>query len=246
MTRPQQPSPVVPAAPESLPPSDADLITASRASDATAYATLYQRHVAAAYGLARHLVRGRAESDDVVAEAFARVLGQLKRGGGPDAAFRPYLLTTVRRVAYDRLNAEGRLVISGEMEAFDPGVPFTDTVLADLERNMVARAFVSLPERWRAVLWHTEIEGARPAEVASLLGLTANGVAALAYRAREGLRQAYLQMHLSGAVPAGCARWRASWAPTSVAGWPSGRRRRWPPTWTSAATAGPSTWSLPT
>jgi DNA-directed RNA polymerase specialized sigma24 family protein len=43
-----------------------------------------------------------------------------------------------------------------------------------------------LPERWQAVLWHTEIEGSRPAEVASLLGLTANGVAALGYRAREG------------------------------------------------------------
>ena len=55
---------------------------------------------------------------------------------------------------------------------------------------MIARAFASLPERWQAVLWHTEIEGARPADVAPLLGLTANSVAALAYRAREGLRQA--------------------------------------------------------
>jgi hypothetical protein len=40
--------------------------------------------------------------------------------------------------------------------------------------------------------------------VAPLLGLTANGVAALAYRAREGLRQAYLQMHLSRAVRDEC------------------------------------------
>ena len=69
---------------------------------------------------------------------------------------------------------------------------------------MVARAFASLPQRWQAVLWHTEIEGARPAEVATLLGLTANGVAALAYRAREGLRQAYLQMHLSGEAREQC------------------------------------------
>jgi hypothetical protein len=37
-----------------------------------------------------------------------------------------------------------------------------------------------------------------------LLGLSANSVAALAYRAREGLRQAYLQMHLSGAVRDEC------------------------------------------
>jgi len=90
------------------------------------------------------------------------------------------------------------------MEAFDPGVPFADPAVADLERTMVARAFASLPQRWQAVLWHTEIEGARPAEVATLLGLTANGVAALAYRAREGLRQAYLQMHLSGEAREQC------------------------------------------
>src|SRR6266568_3996532 len=187
-----------------LAPSDADLITASRAGDVAAYDTLYRRHVAAAHGLARQLVRGRAEADDVVAETFAKILDLLRRGGGPDGAFRPYLLTAVRRGAYDRHRAEHRQVVTDEMEAFDRGVPFADPAVADLERTMVARAFASLPERWQAVLWHTEIEDARPAEVASLLGLTANGVAALAYRAREGLRQAYLQMHLSGAVRDEC------------------------------------------
>src|SRR5487761_112718 len=204
MTRSAESRPLVPPSAEPLPPRDADLIAASRAGDAAPYATLYERHVAAARTLARHLVRGRADADDIVAEAFANVLGQLRRGRGPDSAFRPYLLTTVRRVAIDRLRAEGRLVVSGEMEAFDPGVQFADPAVADLERTMIARAFTSLPERWRAVLWHTEIEGARPAEVAALLGLTANGVAALAYRAREGLRQAYLQMHLSGVVRGEC------------------------------------------
>jgi hypothetical protein len=46
------------------------------------------------------------------------------------------------------------------------------------------------------VLWHTEVEDESPAEIAPLLGLRPNGVAALAYRAREGLRQAYLRAHL--------------------------------------------------
>jgi RNA polymerase sigma factor (sigma-70 family) len=204
MKRSAESRPLVPPPTEPLPPGDADLIAASRASDAAAFASLYERHVAAARNLARQLVRGRAEADDIVAEAFAKVLSQLRSGRGPDSAFRPYLLTTVRRVAIDRLRAEGRLVVSAEMEAFDPGVAFADPAVADLERTMISRAFASLPERWRAVLWHTEIEGARPAEVAALLGLTANGVAALAYRAREGLRQAYLQMHLSGVVRREC------------------------------------------
>src|ERR1700679_246408 len=153
--RPLVPGPRPAGSPPSgpLPPSDAELIAASR----SAYSALYERHAAAARCLARQLVHGRAESDDLVSEAFARVLGRLRRGGGPDSAFRPYLLTTVRRVAYDRFKAEGKVVVSGEMEAFDSGVPFTDPAVADLERTMIVRAFASLPERWRTVLWHTEI-----------------------------------------------------------------------------------------
>ena len=195
MPRPRDPG----ESTEPLPPSDVDLIAASRAGDAAAYDSLYRRHLAAAYGLARQLVRNRAEADDVVAETFAKILDLLHRGGGPDDAFRPYLLAAVRRAAYDRHRAERRQLVTDEMEAFDRGVSFADPAVADLERTLIARAFASLPERWQAVLWHTEIEGARPADVAPLLGLTANSVAALAYRAREGLRQAYLQMHLSGA-----------------------------------------------
>jgi DNA-directed RNA polymerase specialized sigma24 family protein len=42
-------------------------------------------------------VRNRSEADDVVAETFAKILDLLHRGGGPDDAFRPYLLTAVRR-----------------------------------------------------------------------------------------------------------------------------------------------------
>jgi RNA polymerase sigma factor (sigma-70 family) len=184
--------------------SDADLITAIRSGDMSAYGELYRRHVAAAQGLARQLVRGPAEVDDVVAETFSKVLDLMRRGGGPQDAFRPYLLTAVRRVAYDRFRGERRNVTTDEIEAFDPGQPFIDPAVAGLERSLIAKAFLSLPERWRAVLWHTEIEGAKPADVAPLLGLTANGVAALAYRAREGLRQAYLQMHLSGVARQEC------------------------------------------
>ncbi|WP_237100938.1 sigma-70 family RNA polymerase sigma factor [Nonomuraea sp. MG754425] len=178
-----------------MPQSDAHLLQAARDGDAAAYGQLYERHVAAARALARQLVRG-AEVEDVVAESFTKILDLVGRGGGPESGFRTYLLTVVRRTVYDRSRVESRQVSTGEIEMFDPGVPFVDPALVGLERSLIARAYLSLPERWRAVLWHTEVERAKPAEVAPLLGLTANGVAALAYRAREGLRQAYLQMHL--------------------------------------------------
>lgn len=184
---------------------DAELIARVRDGDTGAYAVLYERHAAAGRGLARQLLRGDAEVDDAVAEAFTRVLSVIQRGGGPTDAFRPYLLTAVRNAAHDRGRSDKRQVVTEDMESVAPGQPFVDPALEGLERSLIARAFLSLPERWQAVLWHTEIEGARPAEVGPLLGMKANGVAALAYRAREGLRQAYLQMHLAGgAAPQAC------------------------------------------
>ncbi|SDL10473.1 sigma factor [Nonomuraea jiangxiensis] len=179
------------------PQSDAQLLQAVRDGDAAAFGRLYERHVAAARALARQLVRG-AEVEDVVAESFTKILDLVGRGGGPDSGFRTYLLTVVRRTVYDRGRVESRQVSTGEIELYDPGVPFVDPALVGLEKSLIARAFLSLPERWRAVLWHTEVERSKPADLTSLLGLSANGVAALAYRAREGLRQAYLQMHLNG------------------------------------------------
>ena len=185
-------------------PADSDLLRVIRSGDTEAYARLYERHATAARAMAAQLVRGPAEIDDVVSEAFANVLDLLQRGGGPADAFRPYLLTAVRRAAYDRYRLEHRQLSTDSLAEFDPGEPFEDPAVAGLEQSMIARAFRSLPERWQAVLWHTEIEASRPAEIADLLGLSANSVAALAHRAREGLRQAYLQMHLSGVVRQDC------------------------------------------
>jgi hypothetical protein len=56
------------------------------------------------------------------------------------------------------------------------------------------------------VLWHTEVEGNSPTEVAGLLGMTPNAVAVLAHRAREGLRSLYLQQHVGVADHPEC-RW---------------------------------------
>ena len=177
-------------------PADAELISAVRGGDVDAYGILFERHVDAARRLARQLVPA-GDADDLVSEAFVKVLGVLQRGGGPDVAFRAYLLTSVRRLQVDRFRAGSKLHTTDDMEAFDPGVPFRDTAVEGFESAAAARAFASLPERWQLVLWHTEVEGDKPADIAPLLGMSANSVSALAYRAREGLRQAFLTQHVA-------------------------------------------------
>lgn len=165
---------------------------------------------AAADNLARQLTRSTIAADDLVAEAFAKVLDTLKTGGGPNSAFRAYLLTAIRHTAYNKTRRDRKLELSADISTVSGvsleavSVPFPDTALLGLERRLAASAFARLPERWQAVLWHTEIEGGRPADVAPLLGLTPNGVSALAYRAREGLRQAYLQVYLADTTATRC------------------------------------------
>ncbi|HLN78272.1 MAG TPA: sigma-70 family RNA polymerase sigma factor [Nocardioidaceae bacterium] len=186
-------------------PSDAELISRVRGGDVSAYGELFSRHVDAARRLGRQLVRG-TDVDDLVSDAFAKTLQVLQSGGGPDVAFRAYLLTSVRRLHVDRIRAAKRVQPSDDMTAYDDGVPFQDTAIANFENGAAAKAFSSLPERWQLVLWHLEVEGQKPADIAPLLGMSANSVSALAYRAREGLRQAFLTMHLADSPTEEC-RW---------------------------------------
>jgi RNA polymerase sigma factor (sigma-70 family) len=176
--------------------SDTALIAAVRAGDATAYGVLYERHLGAAKRAATYLVNTAAEREDLVAEAFTRVLQVLRSGRGPIHDFRPYLLVTMRHAAINAARRNPSTALYAELpDAYQP--PATeDPISARLTGNEAASAFAGLPERWRMVLWHTEVEGASPAAIAPQLGMTPNGVAALAYRAREGLKQAYLRMHL--------------------------------------------------
>ena len=80
----------------------------------------------------------------------------------------------------------------------------TIPVLAKMESGLVATAFAQLPERWQAVLWHTQVEGETPAQVGALLGMAPGAVSSLAFRAREGLREAYLQAHLAETAAEQC------------------------------------------
>ncbi|WP_089304268.1 sigma-70 family RNA polymerase sigma factor [Geodermatophilus pulveris] len=181
---------------------DAQLLSRSRAGDAAAYAQLYERHVGTALHVARQMTD---EAEDVVSDAFARTYTVLREGRGPDVAFRPYLLRAVRNAAIDRHRRVRRITPRESLEEAETPLhhaqPTADPAIDRLEQQLVAQAFQSLPERWQMVLWHTEVQGEAPAQVAPLLGISPRAVAQLAVRAREGLRTAWLQEHIVTAPP---------------------------------------------
>ncbi len=177
--------------------ADADLIAASRTGDSESFAELFRRHRGAVRAVAMRHVRSASEADDLTSEAFAKVFELIKEGRGPDAFFRAYTCTAVSRLAYAHIDRSHRDVLTDEPDLFeDPSQRYVDPVMAAFESTVVSKAFVSLPERWQAVLWYSEVDGLRPAAIAPFLGLSPNGVSALLLRAREGLRSAYLQNHI--------------------------------------------------
>ena len=181
---------------------DAALILRTRAGSDEAYAELYRRYEYSAFRLARHLGR-REEAEDVVNDAFARVLDLLQRGKGPSESFRAYLFTTIRHESGARAKQEKRTRPTDDDAQIDSPVEFGAGRLDAFERESVRAAYQSLPERWRNVLWALDVDGYKPQEVAASLELSPNSVSALVYRARAGLREAYLRQHVSADVVEG-------------------------------------------
>jgi RNA polymerase sigma factor (sigma-70 family) len=186
--------------------SDADLIAEVRNGNDEASGELFRRHHDAALAFGVRLA-GATLAPDLVSDAFTKLFAILRRGDGPDVSFRPYLLTTVRRTHIDHLRRTRREVPVDMVEDFaggQAGLVFVDDPDARFETNAVLRAFRSLPERWQTALWLAVVEKEPLERVAQHLGMNANSVAALSFRAREGLRRAYLAEHLGRAEDPDC------------------------------------------
>lgn len=189
--------------------TDADLASRAASGDTAAFEELYRRHAEAAWRVAQAVTHQREDAADAVSDAFTRVLQALPEGRLRDAdSFRAYLLTATRRAGIDQLRRRNRQSPGDVAELANAptssGLPSEKLVQAT-DAALVAAAFRTLPERWRSVLWLTEVERIPAKEAAPLLGMSPNGVAQLALRARAGLRERYLQAHLrSGGVRREC------------------------------------------
>ncbi|HEV2368368.1 MAG TPA: sigma-70 family RNA polymerase sigma factor [Acidimicrobiales bacterium] len=189
-------------------PTDTELAHAAAAGEQAAFDELYRRYSDSAWRVAYAVAGNPDDAADAVAEAFTRMLAAVKAGRISEVKrFGPYVLAATRNAAIDTLRRSGRVRPTAEdlLDTAAParGVP-GDRILDQMDASLVASAFRSLPERWRSVLWLTAVEGIAPGEAAHLLGVTPNGAAQLAVRARAGLRERFLQAHLRGDVDSEC------------------------------------------
>ena len=147
-------------------------------------ADLYQRHAPAAGRLAYLLTGDRALAEDLVQEAFVRVVGRFRHLRVPDA-FEAYLRRTIvnlhtsqlrrRRLERAYLEREGRAE--------------TSTTNPDADgREELWRAVLGLPHRQRAAVVLRYYEDLSERETADALGCSTPAAKSLVARAMQTLR----------------------------------------------------------
>ena len=165
--------------------TDLELVSKVREGHTASFGELWHRY----QGWAHHIARtttGRYDAEDIVQEAFAKVLRSLRNGHGPREGFAHYLRTAVRSVAATWGGRDCRVTTVPLTEDSAVGSYAFEVVdLGDLEQP-----FRQLPARWQRILHLSALQGLPMAEVAESMGLTVGAATALAARARGGLRQA--------------------------------------------------------
>ncbi|MCX4827119.1 RICIN domain-containing protein, partial [Streptomyces sp. NBC_01142] len=167
---------------------------------------IVRRHRAAVLAYA-HLCFGEPQAaEDVADEALAQTLRSVRSGNGPTEAWRPYLVTTVRRTAV-RWAAIGREPgLTSGLTSWLRALPGADrpesAAKAAEENSALLRAFRSLPGLRQAVLWNALVETAEHA--GPLPGLSPEDMPFRIKAAQQGFYNAYLRGYANRAANREC------------------------------------------
>jgi RNA polymerase sigma-70 factor (ECF subfamily) len=163
-------------------------------------------HLDAAHNLARWLVRGSDDAEDVVQEACLRAFRYFGTFRGGNA--RAWLLRIVRTTALRRLQRNRAQQFTTEFneeihtetcEAINPET----LLLQRADTQLLEQAMNHLPDRLREVLMLRELEGLSYKEIAEVVGVPMGTVMSSLSRARERFRQAASDLVRRQAQPKG-------------------------------------------
>jgi len=177
------------------------LVARLRAGEESAFEQLVRSTSGRLLAAARRLLRNEEDARDAVQSAFIRAFQSLSR-------FREEsrLSTWLHRILVNEALMKLRSRARGEEESIDPLLPTfvadghqtrdtvdwsesADKALERAEtRALINRAIDQLPESYRTVLVMRDLEEMSTAEVAEMLGVSANVIKVRLHRARQALR----------------------------------------------------------
>jgi RNA polymerase sigma-70 factor, ECF subfamily len=171
------------------------------AEDRERFEQLVLPHVDAAFNLARWLLRGRSDAEDIAQEALLRACRFFAGFNGGDA--RAWLLQIVRNTCYTWLEKNRPMELSTEFDEElhqqTGATPETLAIIAD-DHKRLTLALETLPPRFREVLVLRELEGCSYKEIAAITSIPIGTVMSSLSRARRQLYSA-LTNSSQGACP---------------------------------------------
>jgi RNA polymerase sigma-70 factor (ECF subfamily) len=177
--------------------TDRELVDRAREGDARAFGQLVRRHQQRIHRLAMHLLRNRAEAEDVMQETFIRAYRALARFDGRSEPYTWFYRITInlslnvlRSRKSQRMTTEAddpRLdaVISARHAVDDPPMNAARKQLY----TALARGIDELSETLRATLVLVCIDGRSHEEAAAILGAPEGTIAWRVHEARRKLRE---------------------------------------------------------
>jgi len=166
--------------------NDAELMEAVAGGNLNAFNEIVFRHQRTAWRAAYRFLGDSAEAEDIVQEAFLRILTAAPRYK-PRAAFSTYLYRVVARLCIDNTRKKRPIFTDTLPETVDSS-PDPATALVQKDRNaLIRKALDALPARQRMVVILKYYEGLSYGEIARAMGTTIKAVERLLGHARKSL-----------------------------------------------------------
>lgn len=165
---------------------DADLLEAVGAGEASALAVVYEEFGGMVYGVALRLTSSPMEAEDVLQDVFLALPESIATLRMP-SAFGGWLKRLTVRATLDRERGtrRRRRAESSLAELVEHLIPRDQPI----ERMALEQAIGGLSAKLRVVFVLHAVEGFRHAEIAEMLGITANASMQRIHRARALLRR---------------------------------------------------------
>jgi RNA polymerase sigma-70 factor (ECF subfamily) len=169
--------------------TDEALMARIAGGDRAAFNLLAQRHAGAVVRLAAHILRNRADAEDVAQDAMLRVWTNAPRWK-PVAKFRTWLTRIVVNLCLDRKRRSPWMPLDSAGAVADPAAGAAAKLEADENERRLAAAIAELPPRQRAAIALSYGEGLSNAATAEILDSSVSAVETLLSRAKTNLRRA--------------------------------------------------------
>ena len=147
------------------------------------------------FRLALRITFDRAEAEDVVQDTMIRVWNkreEWKQFGSIEA----YCLTVAKNLAIDRSQKKEaqNVELTPEMEEESEISGPYDQLVNNERMSIIHRLINELPEKQRLIMQLRDIEGESYKEIAKILNLTEEQVKVNLFRARQKVKQRYLEI----------------------------------------------------